>query len=84
VDVGSYGCENDAGAFAATNFGKAILAERFASLNLPLPRPLPGTNEAIPYFLAADDAFPLKCSIMKPFGGKGLHEKYDIFNYRLV
>jgi len=84
VDVGGYGCENDAGVFAATSFGEALLQGNLDALDFPSPRSLPGTNDVIPYFLGADDAFPLKPEIMKPFAGRGLHEFYEIFNYRCV
>ncbi|XP_025264895.1 uncharacterized protein LOC112638079 [Camponotus floridanus] len=44
---------------------------------------LRGTNIAFPYFVAADEAFPLKHYIMRPYPGTNLSEKQQIFNYRL-
>ena len=37
----------------------------------------------MPYYFAADDAFPLKVRIIKPFPGRQLKESFRIFNYRL-
>ena len=39
---------------------------------IPNPTPLPGTHIPFPYMIVADDAFPLKKYIMKPFSQIGL------------
>ena len=52
-------------------------------LNIPNSRPLPGSTTPIPFIIVADDAFPLKSNIMKPYGQANLDIKKRIFNYRL-
>ena len=44
---------------------------------------LPGTNELFPYYMVADEAFPLKKWIMRPYPGQSPTFKERIFNYRL-
>jgi hypothetical protein len=52
-------------------------------MNVPSPGHLPNTNVNMPYVLVADEAFPLKNYIMRPYPGKNLSLKQRIFNYRL-
>lgn len=55
------------------------------SLNILQPEPLPhpGRYAALPYILVADDAFPLKEYVQKPYSQVGLTTAKRIFNYRL-
>lgn len=43
------------------------------SLNLPNPEVLPGRHNRMPYVFVADEAFPLKDNILKPYPGS--HQK---------
>ena len=52
-------------------------------INVPADNPLPGTQTLLPYHLVADDAFPSKGYIMKPYSRKSLEDEKHIFNYRL-
>ena len=53
-------------------------------MNLPDNEPLEGLpNKSLPYFLAGDEAFPLKIWLQQPYPGKTLEEKEMIFNHRL-
>ena len=52
-------------------------------LNIPKPSPLPGTQTDCPYVIVADDAFPLKEYLLKPYSQVGLTKERRIFNYRL-
>ncbi|CAC5383988.1 unnamed protein product [Mytilus coruscus] len=53
-------------------------------LNIPEPTPLPSRNKPTPYVFVADEAFPLKENIMRPYPQRGgLDDSRRIFNYRL-
>lgn len=67
------------------------------TLGLPDPRPLPGRQDKVPFFLVGDDAFGLKPNLMKPYPFKKTltttgqdddpaeieRRKQRIFDYRL-
>lgn len=81
IDVGDFGRASDGGVFTHSNFGKSFLA---GSLDLPLPRQIsPNNNFKFPYVFVADEAYPLKKNLMKPFPQRGLSIKKRVFNYRL-
>ena len=52
-------------------------------MNVPKPATLDDKITTVPYVTVADDAFPLKSYIMKPFGSRNLSSEQRIFNYRL-
>ncbi|KAK3758695.1 hypothetical protein RRG08_056735 [Elysia crispata] len=80
VDVGSCGGNSDGGVFSHSAFGKRLLENK---LHLPNETVIPGTNITTPYVFVADDAFPLRNNIMKPFPHRQLTREKEIFNYRL-
>lgn len=81
VDIGAYGGNSDGGIFSDSEIGKSL---RNNTLNLPEGRStLPGCDICIPGFFVADDAFQLSVRIMKPYSGKYLSNKKQIFNYRI-
>ena len=41
------------------------------------------SDTILPYHLIADDAFPLKSYIMKPFPHRNIEDDQAIYNYRL-
>ncbi|CAH1992770.1 unnamed protein product [Acanthoscelides obtectus] len=53
------------------------------TLDLPDPSPLPGQDTNFPFYFAADEAFPLMCTIMKPYPKRGLTNRKRVFNGRL-
>ena len=81
VDIGDYGSNNDSGIFSNSDMGKLFGTN---GMNSPDNEPLEGVaNKSLPYFLAGDEAFPLKIWLQRPYPGKTLDEKKMIFNYRL-
>lgn len=53
--------------------------------DLPEPTPLPGRDIPFPYVIVADEAFPLKPYLMRPFprGVTRMTDEERVFNYRL-
>ncbi|XP_018407677.1 PREDICTED: uncharacterized protein LOC108783575 [Cyphomyrmex costatus] len=80
VDIGRNGRMHDASVFRESSLATQLYSE---TLNLPLPSPLPGYDIPLPYVIVADDAFPLKVHIMKPYPGRDLTFQKKSFNYRL-
>ena len=86
VDVGNNGSNSDSGIFRHSNFGMQFFN---GELKMPPAKTLPAFPEAglLPHCIVADDAFPLRCDLLKPFprGAKGhkLPEDELVFNYRL-
>lgn len=79
VDIGAKGRQSDGGIFRQSEFGKMLLTD---SLNLPEPVPIVEGEEAVPYFIVGDEAFPLCRNIMRPYPGRFLSQEKRIFNYR--
>ena len=82
VAVGAQGSANDAAVFNASNFAHMI-TDNGNPLHIPSAREIPGTNIYTPMMFVADDAYPLRPNIMKPFSCRGLCASERIFNYRL-
>jgi hypothetical protein len=82
VDVGSYGKNSDGGIFEKSNLGKCI---ENGKLQLPSPNPLTPNAEPLPHVIVADEAFPLKPFLMRPYSKSDVrnNEPNKIFNYRL-
>ena len=80
VNVGCNGRISDGGVFRNSTLSEALNNDL---LGIPLPRAPNNFNVPLPYVIVADDAFPLKENIMKPFPFRGLSREKRIFNYRL-
>jgi len=82
VDVGEVGRNSDGAVFRTSGLGRCLESR---TLNLPSPKPLPLTdnNENFPFYFVADEAFPLKNNIMRPYPKRILDMKKRIFNFRL-
>lgn len=52
-------------------------------LNIPKETMLPGTKLNFPFVVVADDTFPLKEYIVKPYSQTDLTRERRIFNYHL-
>ena len=74
IDIGAYGSQADGGVWKMSTMGTLFQEHK---LNIPLGRRLPdfGDEGPVPYYLAADEAFPLQPDIMRPFAGKDRCEK---------
>lgn len=84
IDVGGYGSNSDGAIFANSDFGQAWL-QRMGDLPIPEDRPLPlsESNLKVPLVIVADEAFPLKPNILRPYPGLNLSQKKLICNYRI-
>lgn len=80
TDIGSRGRNSDGGVFADCSFATALEEN---TIDIPPAEPLPGRQDAVPFCLVADDAFPLKPNIMKPFPFRNQDITQRIFSYRL-
>lgn len=81
VTAGCQGRLSDGGVFEHTDLKKKMTN---CTLNTPKAKYLPGSTYTFPHVLLADDAFPLKTWIMKPFPvtyDQGSAQR--IFNYRI-
>ena len=80
--VGGYGRSSDGGILANSAFGQAL---RSGTLHLPADLPLPGAEERGPqlHIFVADETFPLRRNMMRPFPGRLLPRERRIFKYRL-
>ncbi|KAG8225337.1 hypothetical protein J437_LFUL005351 [Ladona fulva] len=63
--------------------GRVSDALETRALDVPKYKPLPGRQMPVPFVITADDAFPLKQYIMKPFPFKNQPAPDNIFNFRL-
>ena len=80
VDVGCQGRISDGGVFNHTSLHHAIENN---DAGLPTDAPYPGQQQPMPYAMVADEAFPLRSYIMKPFAQRNLTERQRIYNYIL-
>uniref|UniRef100_A0A8C3AWE6 DDE Tnp4 domain-containing protein n=1 Tax=Cyclopterus lumpus TaxID=8103 RepID=A0A8C3AWE6_CYCLU len=82
IDVGGYGITRDGGILANSAFGQAL---KSGNLQLPADLPLPDAvhRGPQPHVFVADEAFPLRKTLMRPFPGRNLLRERRIFNYRL-
>ncbi|CAI6373761.1 unnamed protein product [Macrosiphum euphorbiae] len=81
IDVGSYGKDSDGGILSNSNILKRLENK---TLKLPYPKKLPNSNLIGPYTFIADEAFPLRTYMMRPYPRRLLNdENKSYFNYRL-
>ena len=76
LDIGDTGRNSDGGVFGHSDMGIAFESNL---LNIPDPIELSGTEIKCPYILVADEAFPLKAYLMKPYPREVLAIKERIF-----
>lgn len=83
IDVGDYGRNSDGRVFKRSSLGKGLEEN---TLNIPNLKPLPGWEDKghFPYYFVADEAFPLKLNLMRPYPKRILNTNRRIYNYRYV
>jgi len=82
VAVGAQGSANDACVFSESKFGE-VLCSSSNPLSIPPVKIIPNTDIKTPSYFVADEAYPLKTFLMKPFSARGLSPSERVFNYRL-
>lgn len=82
VTVGAQGSANDAAVYNESTFSK-LIADKSNPLNIPPATSIPKTTIEMPMVFVADEAYPLRPYLMKPFSARGLSASERIFNYRL-
>lgn len=81
VDVGANGRQSGGAVFANCRLSSALENN---NLNIPFDQQLPGSYHLTPFVIVADDAFPMKPYLMKPYPSRLYDDKSSlIFNYRL-
>lgn len=80
VDVGCNGRVADGGVFKNSTLFTALEENKLA---LPSPKPIVENGRPVSYMIVADDAFPLKEYLQKPYSQLGLTKQRRIYNYRL-
>jgi len=82
IDVGGYGKSTDGGLFARSILGKLLEANM---LSIPNSKPLPNSEEPLPFVIVGDKAFPIKQYLLRPYPGVSTrnNESKQIYNYRL-
>ena len=79
-DVGCNGRLSDGGVFRNSSLSRALEDNM---LNVPNDQPVSAGSEPLPFVIVADDAFPLRTNLMKPYPFRNLSHNKRIFNYRL-
>lgn len=85
VDIGALGHNCDSAVFRSSKFGNNILHNP-TEMKIPLDRALPRTGDIAPFVFVADEAFPLRKNIMRPYPGRSasnLPLEKNFFNSQL-
>ena len=83
IDVGSVGSNSDGGIFQNSELGQRL---NNGNLDIPGPKQIDNVRGPLPHVIVADEAFPLKENLLRPYpGSRGydLTREQRIFNYRL-
>ncbi|XP_039763959.1 protein ALP1-like [Pararge aegeria] len=80
VDIGAYGKESDSTVFQNSKLYDLIMTRK---LPIPVPKPLPGSQNETPFVFVGDEAFSISNNVMRPYSGKHLSVQQRVYNYRL-
>ena len=81
VDVGAQGRASDGGVFGASSLHTVL---ENGSLHIPPPRSPPGSNTPMNYVIMADEAFPLKPYLMRPYPRRLLTDERKVSNCEML
>ncbi|XP_067937223.1 uncharacterized protein [Watersipora subatra] len=79
VNVGAQGRASDGGVFEVSTLQASLTSN---NIDVPPARLLPRCKEPLPHVILADEAFPLKSHLMRPYPKRVLTDERRIFNYR--
>lgn len=76
------GRNSNGGIFRVSAFGRWLES---ANNNIPTASRLihDESENVFPYYFVSDNAFPLRCNVMRPYPERNITDKKKIFNYRL-
>ena len=80
ANIGSNGRVSDGGVWANCDLQQRLES---GTAGVPGLKNLPGSSVKAPHVLVADEAFPLKTYLMKPFPMRNQNDDQRIFSYRL-
>ena len=80
ADVGGVGSQPDGQIYNASELAEVL---RSGEINPPDDAPLPNDDRPHQFFFLADDVFPLKSNMMKPYSRRNLSFEEKIANYRI-
>lgn len=80
IDVGAKGSKHYGGTFSASSLCVKLETNTF---NMPTDSQLPHSTITVPNVIIADDAYPLKTYLLKPYAKRNLTPAKTCFNYRL-
>ncbi|XP_041473300.1 protein ALP1-like [Lytechinus variegatus] len=76
IDVGAEGSTSDAQLFNSCELRQRLESD---TLGVPPPEPLPNDDENTPYYIVADEAFPLRTWLMKPYARTAMAREERVF-----
>lgn len=75
VNIGAHGKNSDSSIFKNSALFRNLETN---SLNLPGPKPLPGTNDPLNHYIIGDGAFGISRHVMKPYVRSNMTHKKKI------
>ena len=80
IDIAEAGRQSDGGVFSNSNLGYAIVNDL---LDFPEPENVNDSDFKLPFVFVADDAFPMRTNLVKPYSAFHLDLEKLITNYRI-
>ena len=80
IDIAEAGRQSDGGVFSNSNLGYAIVNDL---LDFPEPENVNDSDFKLPFVFVADDTFPMRTNLVKPYSAFHLDLEKLITNYRI-